>query len=151
MNKIVWKYAEDPVEEKAVKKTEELLGVSLPDDFKTIASKNDCGIPRPGRYYLNGGVMVFGQLFSLDSNRDSNIVEVTRIGRSEHGMSDSIIVFADDPAGNFLCFDYGQLHDGYPTIIFWDHEIEGGDPEKICNTFTELINMFHEDDGDDKD
>ncbi|MFD1435988.1 SMI1/KNR4 family protein [Kroppenstedtia eburnea] len=147
MEIVIWKYAEGPVNEKAVTQTEELLGVRLPDDFKKIAVENDCGIPHPGRYDLNGGVMVFGQLFSMDPNRDGNIVEVTRTGRSEHGMLNSIVVFADDPAGNFLCFDYSQLNDGYPAIIFWDHEIEGGDPEKICNTFTQLFDMFHNDDG----
>ncbi|QKG84463.1 SMI1/KNR4 family protein [Kroppenstedtia pulmonis] len=145
MNKINWKYDEGLVGEKAVKKTEELLNTRLPEDFKKIATENDCGVPHPGRYSFNDGVMVFGQLFSIDPKRDNNIVEVTRIGRSEHGMSDNIVAFADDPAGNFLCFDYSQLNNGYPAIIFWDHEIEGGDPETICSTFTELLNMFHED------
>lgn len=69
--------------------------------------------------------------------------------KEEHDMPDEVVIFAHDPAGNFLCFDYNQLIDGYPAIIFWDHEVEGGNAKKICNTFTELLHMLHEYDYED--
>lgn len=35
-----------------------------------------------------------------------------------------MIAFANDPAGNLVCFDY-KGHENNPIIVFWDHENAG--------------------------
>ncbi|MFD1426797.1 cell wall assembly regulator SMI1 [Kroppenstedtia sanguinis] len=147
---IIWKYSLSPISEEVLREKEQKLGIQLPEDFRKVFVENHGGIPFPSCYYLDGCSMSFGQLLTLmEGEEELEFLEAnTDIHREEIGMSENVIIFATDPAGNYLCFDYNQLNDGYPAIIFWDHEVEGGNAEKICNTFTELLDMLHDDEED---
>lgn len=145
---ITWEYKCTPVTEEVLREQEKLLGIRLPDDFRKLFIENHGAGPVPEYYYApNGNGRNFGFLLALDEDEDGE-VEFTDVNspymKREHNMPNEVVIFSIDPAGNFLCFDYNQLNDGYPAIIFWDHEMKGGDSEKICNTFTELLHMLHE-------
>ncbi|MFD1397028.1 SMI1/KNR4 family protein [Kroppenstedtia eburnea] len=148
---ITWDYKRTPVTEEVLSEKEKLLGIRLPDDFREVFIENHGAGPVPEYYYApNGNSRNFGFLLALDEDEDE--IEFTEANspymKREHDMPHEVVIFSIDPAGNFLCFDYNQLIDGYPAIIFWDHEVEGGNLKKICNTFTELLDMLHDDEDD---
>ncbi len=68
-------------------------------------------------------VGALGLLLPLEEDEDE--IEFTEANspymKREHSMPGEVVIFSIDPAGNFLCFDYNQLNEGYPAIIFWDH------------------------------
>lgn len=149
---IAWEYKRTPVTEEVLSEKEKFLGIRLPDDFRGVFMENHGAEPIPDLYYApNGNSRSFGALLPLEEDEDE--IEFTEANgpymKREHSMPGEVVIFAHDPAGNFLCFDYNQLIDGYPAIIFWDHEVEGGNAKKICNTFTELLHMLHDEEEED--
>jgi len=135
-----WDYTR-PVSEEVVRRVETRLGVKFPASYVECVKKYNNGVPQAYLYYMgNGRERVFGQLIDI---RDSLDVYETLI--EEHNGPEHVIPFAEDPAGNFICFDYRGISDGEePSIVFFDHEVEGGAIQKICDSFSDLLDMLHE-------
>jgi hypothetical protein len=57
------------------------------------------------------------------------------------------LTIANDPAGNFLCFDYRPSRDNDPTVVFLDHEaLDEEHPEValtyVCRSFAVLLYLL---------
>lgn len=135
-----WDYTR-PVSEEVVRRVERQLGEKFPPSYVECVKKYNNGAPEAYLYYMeNGGERVFGQLIDIN-----DLLDVYETLIKEHKGPEHVIPFAEDPAGNFICFDYRGISDGEePSIVFFDHEVEGGDIEKICDSFSDLLGMLHE-------
>ena len=124
---ITWEHKTNTCNRRSTQQKEKLLGIRLPDDFRGVFIENHGARPVPEYYYApNGNSRNFGFLVTLEEDEDE--IEFTEANspymKREHHMPNEVVIFSIDPAGNFLCFDYNQLNNEYPAIIFWDHEAE---------------------------
>lgn len=72
----------------------------------------------------------------------SECVEATETYRSA-GMSDRLIAFATDSAGNMFCFDEGDLLDGRPDdapVWFFDHDFN--EDEQLAESFDAWMSSY---------
>lgn len=143
---IEWKFADDPIEESVIKGIQKKLGIAFPEDYIQCAIRNHGGSPRPKVYDFSGRKeAVFGSLLSFDEHEPTFILDVyDAIGKR---LPDKVIPFADDPFGNYLCFDFRDKESN-PTVVFWDHEQPNRKTSlsKVCNNFTELLNKLYKPD-----
>ncbi len=140
---ITWKY-DTQINDEVIKKTEEILAVVFPEDYKMFVKNHDGGYPDPNLYDFPGRKeAVFSDLLSLDRNSENSIVEVYFSHR--YWLPAEIIPFACDPFGNYICFDYrsDKLN---PCIVFYNHKLEDYNPHNlnfICASFTQLLEMLY--------
>ncbi len=74
---------------------------------------------------------------SFDSDDPSYILGII----SDMGLDEyNIIPIAEDPFGNIFGFRF-ESAEKY-DVVFYDAELVSA--RKICNTFTEFLNMIHE-------
>ncbi|MFD1425200.1 SMI1/KNR4 family protein [Laceyella tengchongensis] len=55
-----------------------------------------------------------------------------------------LVPFADDPAGNFICFDYRTLVAGEPIVVFFYHKRDKDNIKKIADSFSQFLEMLYE-------
>ena len=139
---IRWKYIE-PIDISYIRKTEELLGIKFPKDYVECVLENNEGTPTPDAFDLEGrDTAVFGRLLSHDPNSPTYIVSFYHAIQDR--LPEEVYPFAEDPFGNFICFDYRQDKKN-PSIVFWDHEKpDHKNIFPVCSSFTVLLNKLYE-------
>ncbi|MCS1351696.1 SMI1/KNR4 family protein [Mechercharimyces sp. CAU 1602] len=146
-----WEHTK-PVSLETIYAVERKVGFKFPQDFIDCASRNNGGMPEPHVFDL-GSVKekVFGALFDFnDSGKNFSVYEAYETAIEEHGLPTELFPFADDPSGDFFCFDYRSLENGEPIIVLYDHEREY-DPEnekdslrKVANSLSEFLSMMYD-------
>ncbi|MHB1042660.1 MAG: SMI1/KNR4 family protein [Eubacteriales bacterium] len=141
-----WLFKREEIKVDNISIVEGAFGVKFPEDYIECVMKNHGGHPTLDIFYIDGrGETVFNWLLSFNSDDVLFIVKIYNDIRDR--LVDDIYPFADDPFGNFICFDYRKGKDKPPSIAFWDHELAYEDPEKgifpICSTFTELLSKLY--------
>ena len=119
-----------------IESVEHRLQIILPDDYKQIVLKYDCGYPNPNHFKVGGKLEIFNNLISLDENEDNNVYEI--LEDLQDRLGDQLIPFAEDGFGNVLCFDYSANK----NIVFWDHEKNYDEFKEVtfvCSSFSSLI------------
>ncbi|HFK1459198.1 SMI1/KNR4 family protein [Bacillus pretiosus] len=145
MNHISWsEVSETKVTDKEIEQVEKYFGIKFPEDFIACVKKYDGGYPDPNSFYLPGqDENIFNDLLTFHIEDEYSIVQNYEDIKEE--LIDNVYPFANDPFGNFLCFDY-RNNPASPTIVFWDHEEE--EIEKaiypVCSTFTELLDSLRD-------
>lgn len=144
-NNVKWILTKGELSREAVLKVEEELGVSFPSDFVDCVLLKNGGQPIPDTFDLEGRKeAVFNSLIDLNVEESRNIIKV--YNDLKNRLPESVYPFADDPFGNYLCFDYRDGKD--PSIVFWDHEtsIDGHNSKVsfVCSSFSELLNKLYE-------
>lgn len=139
---IVWMFSYKPVSEDEIAAVESSLNIRFPEDYIECAKNSHGGNPSMQVYNFKGHQeAVFNSLLSLNPNENNYILDVYNDIKDR--LVDDVYPFADDPFGNFICFDYRKSEGSTPTVVFWDHELAHENPEKalfpICKTFTELL------------
>ncbi|MGG1639101.1 SMI1/KNR4 family protein [Paenibacillus sp. NRS-1760] len=144
-NEVKWILTKKELSSEEILTVEKKLDISFPSDFVECAKLNNGGQPVPDTFDLQGRRgAVFNALLSLNIDESRNILSVyenikTRLPRN-------IYPFADDPFGNYLCFDYRDSTS--PVVVFWDHEhADNGQAAAlsyVCNSFSQLLNKLYE-------
>jgi hypothetical protein len=137
-NEIQWLYGKN-IDLNEIAEVENKLNIIFPEDYKKCIIQNDGGYPALDTFIVNGNEETFNNLLSI-----SNVIEVYE--NIKDRLIDYIYPFAEDPFGNFLCFDYRESN--LVKIVFWEHEIAFIDKNKaiyyVCNTFSELLISLYE-------
>ncbi|WP_141201678.1 SMI1/KNR4 family protein [Paludifilum halophilum] len=140
-----WRYTK-PVKPERIQEVETELNVRFPNSFVECVKKNNAGRPNAILFDLgNDKEKVFGNLFDFnDSEYGLSILEAYESLVDEHEAPKELIPFADDPAGNFICFDYRSINNGEPAVVFFYHERDEDNIRRISNSFEDFINKLYE-------
>lgn len=123
MSEIKWKYQDGEVDSLSISNVENKLGFIFPNDYKECVRINQGGSPTPYVFEVSDIERVFGSLLKID-NPDS-ATDIVNVYENYKGtLPNKMTAFANDPAGNLVCFDYKD-HENNPIIVFWDHENAG--------------------------
>jgi hypothetical protein len=118
MKKITWESGNILIPS-TIKSVENQLLVEFPQSYKDIILENNASTPSIFVFDTAKTVgRCFGNLLSFKPE-ENNIVEVFM--NLKQDLPENIIPFADDPSGNYLCFDFRKSKN--PEIVFWNHEL----------------------------
>ncbi|WLR43221.1 SMI1/KNR4 family protein [Bacillus carboniphilus] len=165
MSKVKWEFTDGEVDITLINSVEEKIGFVFPMDYKECVKVNQGGNPVADCFDVSGIERVFGTLLKInqpDSPSDivNNYHDINKL------LPKKMVPFANDPAGNLICFDYKD-HEENPVVVFWEHEgawekeawmTERGLTEEqaeerarenvfyVADTFTDFLNLLYEDD-----
>lgn len=129
--------------EESIRKAEAQLGVRFPPDFVEVARRHQGAAPTPAAFPLaDGSSSVFNNLLHFEKSPQATNIVNTRLDL-EHLLPEGVIPFGVDPGGNYLCFDYRTSPDR-PAVVFWAHDMPGGDTQRIAASFSELLQKLHD-------
>lgn len=142
-DEIEWYTRMDSVGDEEISEVEDLLGIKFPDDYKECVKKYHGGCPKPEAFdFKKRKEAVFSRLLTFDPD-DTDYYIPNNLDWIKDRLVNNIYPFAEDPFGNFICFDYREESTQSPKVVFWDHEVAFQSPEEaisyICDSFTELI------------
>ena len=127
-----------------IKQFGERIKYCYPKSFVEIVMQYDGGSPESMNYNTTKtDGRVFNNLISFDQEQQSSIwymIEDNSKGEIEwniDGLRWQYIPFAEDPFGNFICFDRNDDH-----IVFWDHET--CEIEDVAVNFTKFVDSLYE-------
>lgn len=137
MLKIDWRYLKTSISEEDIVKVENKIGFKLPNDYIKLVLQYNGGRPRPNRFNTKTTTgRVLQAFLSLHSNDQGSIFSVLEwVGDR---LDKNMVPFAEDPAGNYLCFKHYTIN---TKIMFWDHE--NNESELVCDSITELIGSLY--------
>ena len=163
MNNINWKYQDGEVDSFFINNVEKTIGLEFPSDYKECVKINQGGSPTLYLFEVNGVERVFGSLLKINNpNSSTDILNVYESYKDT--LPKGVVPFGNDPAGNFICFDY-KNNALQPIVVFWDHENaaekemlmekEGLTEEQaeerarenvfyVAATFTEFLDKLHD-------
>lgn len=117
--KIEWRKG-NKIDSGSLDKIETIWRVKLPEDFKEIVLSHNKGRPNLNVFNTTESKgRVFGGLLNFDLNEKVNVLSDYQILKER--LPERIFPFAEDPGGNFICFDY-RNNESIPQIILWNHE-----------------------------
>ena len=121
-----------------IKKVENVLNITFPEDFLSVIKKYDAGSPFPNEIYVEGKGEIVSNLVSFLEDDISYILHI--IETTEFFKSTGLIPIAEDPFGNLFCYSFDNEGS---KIVFWDHETyDQKQFEFVCNNFSEFIKML---------
>jgi len=129
-----WLYKDKNCTQEDIKKIEEELKVTLPEEFKDLIMNNNGVYPKLNQYKFNRDEKIVQALLSCKETDDNNII---RIAKQINILG--LVPFMSDPFGNYICFQFG-LDDNY-QIVFYDHET--GLIKNISKNFNDFINNLY--------
>lgn len=139
MERITWKKYENnylPTEQD-IRRVEEKLGFTFPNDFIDIMKENDGGYPNMHTFELLDDEECINNLLSFDESDKQSILFAYNVV-CRRGIK-NLFPIARDPFGNYICYKKMGLNNC--KIVFWNHE----DSEEIelCDNFSEFLNMLY--------
>lgn len=124
---ITWKRG-SKIDESTIKKVETKFGITLPGDYKRIIINHNNARPSVSTFDTESSTEhVFKKLLSL---KEDDLETVYKAKKVLSTIDDTLFPFANDPAGNYLCFKNG-------VVVYWLHE--DNSVLKVANSFTEFI------------
>lgn len=134
MSKLTWKVSRPLSDKHQIKKLEEILGVTMPDDYIECVMKNNAGYPSLKIFTTDvENEHVFNNLLTFDESKSVNIFNTYKSVLAASGNKE-LLPFAEDPFGNYICFDFSESS---VKIVYWEHETQK--TETVCTTFTEFL------------
>lgn len=140
----------DPVSIDVLEKIEGKLGVTFPNSFKEIILYKDSAVFKKSLFkfkeFISGDEWrgCLGSILSFAPGLgELGILWHTQKFKEQIG--DGLIPVAEDPGGDFVCFDYRKGKDNpNPPIIYWSHESpENEDISYVADNFDDFINMLY--------
>ena len=140
MKMVKWSFKKSEISDSRIKEIQEKLNVIFPKDFVECVLENNGGQPTPECFDFKGHKeAVFNALVDLSFDGKGNLFEILQNLNGQ--LPDRIIPFANDPFGNFFCFDFRE--NGSPNIVFWNHEKSGNDAiESVGFGFSEILKQL---------
>lgn len=142
-----WWYENGPIDEKMIEEFEKKCGYKYPDSFRKIALQFDGGMPEYSTFDTPTTTeRVFDSLIPFAEDEDTETVWSYIDANAQkwliEGLDWQYVPFADDPFGDFICFDRTNDH-----VVFFDHET--WQIEEIADSFTAFIDSLYEDPDDE--
>lgn len=120
MNKIInWDIDdEQPLDRDVIEEAEKRIGFNFPESYKECVIKYHGSTPLQDLFDVENVQRVFGQFLEYDDSSESLLYCYVN-GIDEHRgiIPPYIIPFAEDPSGNYICFDYSE-NKGSPKVVF---------------------------------
>lgn len=177
--RIKWNiYDAQLLDQALVEEVEKKLGVKFPKEYKECVIKYHGARPVQKLFNVEGMERVFGKFLDYVKRYSySNTLLECYVNETDEQygtIPTGVIPFADDPSGNYICFDYGE-NSVNPRIVFlnqdncisldiidgdWEEsgiDIDEYESEKeaiqvlqrqtlqfVANSFEEFLNMLYE-------
>ena len=136
MSKLQWLYGKKLQNSDAITEFEKELNIQFPPEYKKIVSQYDGGTPVPQFFSTADNTeKVFNYLIKA-----SQIQEMFRSLCREFNSDLLLVPFADDPAGNFICFDF-TTNKSNPQVVFFDLDV--GQSAVVTSDFNAFLNEIH--------
>lgn len=132
----IWRFAAEPVSEKAIRFAERVLDVQFPADYRACVRDNGGGAPEPADFPLEGVTRRVGLLLSLDPGEDENVVGTAQRLQAEARLPQGLVPIINDGEGNYVCLDYGQ---GPPNLAYLTIT---GEVRPVAESFTKFLEML---------
>jgi len=125
-NDLRWQDCLPAVNDEAIDTVEQRLGVRLPADYIECVRQCDGGWPHLHHFSypdpdLGAVETSIGRFLSLSASHEGNLLEV--LDWLSDQLPSGIVPFADEPGGDFICFDYRS--GATPSVVYWMHERSG--------------------------
>lgn len=125
-----------------IKEFEQKYNVSFPKAFTDVVKENNAGRPRPNVFDSEKNKEYIAKgLLSFDPKHKENIWSTYET--LEQRLPANVIPFMMDQFGNYLCFFFDPL-EYEPSIVFWKHELDDDQLEKVADNFNDLLSGFYE-------
>jgi hypothetical protein len=150
--KLEWDDYGKAISLKKVKKVEDKLGITFPDEYIDYARKYPEGYPNKTDFDMiepdgSNSSGYFGSLLSLSKKSDYYLFEEYKDMLEQTGIK-KLIPIIETGSGDYVCLDYevfGRLDQ--PKIAYWFHDYE---PDRsivlLADNFTEFLSMLYEPD-----
>jgi len=134
MDRVTWISGEKLQSIEELLAFEDQYKVKFPDKYKEIVTANDGASPVPQNFHVADTERVFNYLVKV-SDLQTMFANICR----EYSSAKILVPFADDPAGNFICFDFTDDKTS-PKVVFF--ELDRGQCLKIADNFTAFLNSL---------
>ncbi|ADU31960.1 SMI1/KNR4 family protein [Evansella cellulosilytica] len=115
--KLEWRFVKNPATEKSLNNLENEFDILLPSTYRILMKLYNGGRPKPNKYYIQQEERVVKSFLNVYPVK-GGVKDVV----SWLELPQKVIPFANDPFGNYLCFDYRNISYMEPTIVLWEHE-----------------------------
>lgn len=131
-----WKYVKKIKDMNNISKFEEIYNFSLPNKYRKLIIKLNGGRPNKKLFKcINGTEHVIKSFLSFNYEDRDNIFKVNEWVKNQ--LLKDYIIFANDPGGNFICFNKSG------EIFYWQHE--NTSLLKIANNIEDFLqNLYSE-------
>jgi cell wall assembly regulator SMI1 len=131
-----------PLDMARLRAAEAKAGVRFPQDYVECLRAHQGMTPDPCEFpFGDGFTTVFNVLLHFDADTATDrIVELQDILRDSDAPG-GLHVFATDPAGNLICFDFRDRPDA-PVVVILDHEGDAKEPLPVAATFTDFLALL---------
>lgn len=137
MCELIWKIVRPLANNAPIEKLEKIIGYSLPDDYIECVQKHNAGYPSLKKFEtLTGVEHICNNLLSFNEEKAVNVFNTYDSMLNATGNR-ALLPFAEDPFGNYICFELSETH---AKVVFWEHETSNIEP--ICDTFTEFVSKL---------
>lgn len=128
---ITWKRGSQ-IDESIIEEVETTFSIVLPNDYKSVILVHNNARPSINTFDTEASTEhVFKKLLSL---KKGDIETVYKAKKVLSEVDDELFPFANDPAGNLLCFKDG-------SVVYWLHE--DNSIYKVAENFTEFISHLY--------
>ncbi len=136
MAELQWLYGKKLQNLNDITEFEKESNIQFPPEYKKIISQNDGATPIPQLFSVaDKSEKVFNYLIK-SSLVQTMFFDLCREYNPDHLL---LVPFADDPAGNFICFDFTTDRNN-PQVVFFDlDERKGTTVAPDFNSFLEEI------------
>lgn len=143
---LTWRNCNSPLSDERIHEVENTLGIQFPLDYRDCVRECHGGIPSKRNFSVAANNLEFGSclavLLSFSDDDSENILQ------THENLSDqlprSLIPFAEDGGGDYMCFDYRNLGAaGAPAVVFWHRTgLPDNEITQIAPNFTAFIELL---------
>jgi|GEM_PF-563388 len=112
-------YHEQPLDRAVVEDVEKRIGFSFPEAYKECVIKYHGARPVQKLFDIENDQRVFGKFFDYDESNNITLLKcyINETDEESGVFPLGVVPFADDPSGNYICFDYGENLEN-PKVVF---------------------------------
>lgn len=134
---------EMPLDLAKLRAVEQAWGIRFPQDYVDCVLTNQGKSPSPGCFAYGGdSSSVVNSLLHYESSPNWDNIEESQRSMSLTDPPAGVYVFAEDPSGNRICFDYRA--GGRPSVVMLDYNAEEENTlVPVANSFTALLEMLY--------
>lgn len=111
---IKWNYKIDLADEKVFSEIEKDRKIEIPKNLVNLIKEGNAATPERYKFIVGSTERVIGTILSFNRNEADTDTVFTALSVIDNK---SLMPFAIDPFGNYICMDLQKC-----TVVFWDHE-----------------------------